>query len=196
TWRPSDSSGSPSLDSLLSRSSAANRLFIGASRSANGQIMPEQEVSGSSLQRGPRIYLFALKNEEASDRMYALDRMTGACMLPVAARKMKDFDLDKRIQDGRADFADGENIQLKAYVSGYIEQLLYDCPMNESQILIPQDQEGSVLTVDVPASGQLLRWLLAAGNNIVLQEPDKLRVIIKNQVSLLNDAYQQQTFEQ
>lgn len=141
------------------------------------------------LQRGPRIYLYALKNEETSDRMYALDRMISASMLPQPARALPGFDLDQRVRDGRADFANGEIICLKAQVRGYIEQLLYDCPLGDNQQLVPLEQGGSLLTVDIPASGQLLRWVLAGGENIVVHEPEIFRDVVVGQVRRLGESY-------
>jgi predicted DNA-binding transcriptional regulator YafY len=143
------------------------------------------------LQRGPRVYLYAMKNDETSDRMYALDRIAVAECLPVAARQMADFSLDQRIADGRADFANGEVIQLKAVVRGYIETLLYDCPFNDSQQLVPLDgeEEGALLTVELPSSGQLLRWILAGGENVTVLEPVSLRDVVLGQVNRISARY-------
>ena len=136
------------------------------------------------LQRGPRVYLYAMKNDEAGDRMYAVDRMVVAECLPIAARQMPDFSLDQRVADGRADFANGEVVQLKAIVRGYIEQLLYDCPFNDGQQLVPleDEEQGALLTVELPSSGQLLRWILAGGGNITVLEPPGFRDVVVGQV--------------
>ncbi len=135
------------------------------------------------MQRGPRVYLYAMKNDESSERMYALDRITRAECLPISARTKPDFDLDQCIHDGRADFANGEVIHFKAEVRGYIEQLVYDCPLNANQTLTPLDDgEGSLLTVQMPSSGQLLRWILAGGENITVLAPDGLREVVVGQV--------------
>lgn len=143
------------------------------------------------LQRGPRVYLYALKDDEEFDRMYAVDRIVNAKMLPLPVRVMPDFDLDLRVRDGRADFSNGEIIHLEALVRGYVEQLLYDCPLapDGKQTLIPQAEGGSLLRVEIPASGQLLRWLLAGGSNIVVQNPPELRDVIAGQVKQLQEFY-------
>lgn len=143
------------------------------------------------LQRGPRVYLYALKDDEECDRMYAVDRMVNASMLSLPARIMAGFDLDQRVRDGRADFANGEIIRLQALVRGYVEQLLYDCPLDDSQQLIPQADGGSLLIVEIPASGQLLRWVLAGGNNVVVQEPPEFRCVVAGQVRQLLELYSQ-----
>ena len=144
------------------------------------------------LQRGPRVYLYAMKNDETGDRMYAVDRMAVAECLPIAARQMPDFSLEQRVADGRADFANGEVIQLKAIVRGYIEQLLYDCPFNASQQLVPleDEEEGALLTVELPSSGQLLRWVLAGGENITVLEPASWQALVFDQAKRLMAQYQ------
>ncbi|BEV72992.1 hypothetical protein THUN1379_24740 [Paludibacterium sp. THUN1379] len=142
------------------------------------------------IQRGPRIYLYAMKNDEHGDRMYAVDRICSAECLPIAARSNPDFDLGLHIEQGRADFANGEMIQLKLEVRGYIEQLVYDCPLNGSQQLTAlEERDGSLLTVEIPSSGQLLRWILAGGENVTVLEPAKLREVVVEQVARMRNVY-------
>lgn len=95
------------------------------------------------------------------------------------------------MRDGRADFANGEIIQLKAHVRGYVEQLLYDCPRapDGKQTLVTQADGGSLLSMEILASGQFLRWLLAGGCNIVVQEPIGLRDVIAGQLKKLQHFY-------
>lgn len=143
------------------------------------------------IQRGPRVYLYAMKNDETSDRMYALDRIRSAECLPITARDKPDFDLDQHIEQGRADFANGEMIHLKLEVRGYVEQLVYDCPFNASQRIDPlEGRDGSLLTVDIPSSGQLLRWILAGGENITVLEPENLRAVVVGRVCRLAALYE------
>jgi len=143
------------------------------------------------MQRGPRIYLFALRDEEAEERLYAIDRIRDASLRSCAARKKADFDFKRHISEGRADFANGEYITLKAIVRGYVEDLVYDCPLHESQILKPliDSEQGSLLTVTMPSSGQLLRWVLACGCNIVVIEPSLLREIVVSQLNQSIKSY-------
>lgn len=143
------------------------------------------------MQRGPRIYLFALKNDESDERFYAIDRIRSAELLPTTARLKPDFDFKRHITEGRADFANGEYITLKAIVRGYVENLVYDCPLHESQKLEPlsNGEPGSLLTVTLPSSGQLLRWILACGCNITVIEPLELRDIVINQLNQSSESY-------
>jgi len=144
------------------------------------------------LQRGPRVYLYAMKNDETTDRMYALDRFFSAECLPDAARTLPDFDLDQRIANGRADFANGEMITLKVLVRGYIRQLVEDCPLVEGQLLeaLDEDRDAALLTVEIPSSGQLLRWVLAGGENITVLEPIEFRDVVAEQIRRVSARYQ------
>lgn len=96
------------------------------------------------LQRGPILYLYALKDAETTTKMFALHRMVSANLLQERARDDPNFDLDKRIHDGDADYGRGEKVELKLLVRGYIHQLLLDCPLSEDQqiVEIDGDDEG------------------------------------------------------
>jgi predicted DNA-binding transcriptional regulator YafY len=145
------------------------------------------------LQRGPRIYLYALKNDEAEPlRMYALHRFTKMAVNVVAARKAKDFDLQKLIDSGQADFGGGETIDVVLRARGYVTELLKDCPLNANQTFIDEDASGLVIRVSasVPATGQLFRWLLGCGDKIEVLEPPSLRQTIAAQSAKVAALYQ------
>lgn len=168
-------------------------------RSIDVSYIDRQEKSSTPIlhpqgimQRGPRIYLFALKNEETEERLYAIDRIRMASLRSAPARQKADFDFKRHIAEGRADFANGEYITLKAIVRGYVENLVYDCPLHESQTLEPlsNSEKGSLLTVTMPSSGQLLRWVLACGCNIVVIEPLLLKDIVVSQLNQSVENYE------
>lgn len=136
------------------------------------------------LQRGPQVYLFALKDEETEVRMYALHRFVKATATSIPARKAETFDLDQSIYNGQADFANGEQITLKALVRRDVATLLYECPLNDSQRLDAEPDGAefkALLTVNLPASGQLLRWVLGWGEQLKVLEPESLRCTIASQ---------------
>jgi len=146
------------------------------------------------VQRGPRIYLFALKADEVDPvRLYALHRMIGAAVGEVLAREADGFDLDAAIRDGIADFTNGERIRLELKARGYVADLLLDCALSDDQV-VEDEPEGSGFEIriaaTVPSSGQLFRWLMGCGDNVQVTAPvelsDKMLVQAKRIVSLYN----------
>lgn len=138
------------------------------------------------VQRGPIPYLFALKNDEdAPLRLYALHRIVRATSLTdVPVRAMPGFDLDQAIADGRADFGQGELIDLELRVRGYLTEVVRYCPLAAKQRQEDEPPESEFelrLWARVPSTGQLLRWLLGAGNNVEVIAPLDLRRIVAAQ---------------
>lgn len=136
------------------------------------------------LQRGPRIYLYALKNDEAEPlRMYALHRFTKMAVNEDTARQAKDFDLQKLIDSGQADFGGGEMIDVVLRARGYVAELLMDCPLSATQEFVDDAGSGFEIRVSasVPATGQLFRWLLGCGDKVEVLEPPPLRQMIAAQ---------------
>ena len=140
------------------------------------------------IQRGPLPYLFALKNDEDEPlRLYALHRMIRAQALEgQPARAAEDFDLDRAIAQGRADFGQGELIDLEIRVRGYLATLLSACPLTDEQELEDEPEDsGFTLRVKarLPSTGQLLRWLLGAGDNVQVVAPETLRKVVAAQAA-------------
>ncbi len=146
------------------------------------------------LQRGPLPYLFALKNDETDPvRLYALHRMIRARTLPsLPARAAVGFDLDQAIAQGRADFGSGQMIDLELRVRGYPATLLRVCPLTDDQV-ITEEPEGAAFTLRVrarlPATGQLLRWLLGLGANIEVLAPAEWRQVLADQAARMGALY-------
>lgn len=146
------------------------------------------------LQRGPMLYLYALKDDENLVKMFALHRMTSASLEPMALREQPDFDLDQRIHDGDADYGQGERIQLRLRVGGYMLGVLRDCPLSEDQLIVEDETEESdglaaVLTATVPSTGQLYRWLLGCGPHVEVLEPEGLRQVLRRSIAAMATRY-------
>lgn len=149
----------------------------GQGRSSQPTLHPQ-----GLLQRGPRLYLFALKDNETEPlRMYALHRITRSTVGTESARAVPGFDLQAEIDRGAADFSDGELIDLELRARGYVVELLRDCPLADGQ-RVEVEPKGSQfearITARLPASGQLLRWLLGCGDNVEVVSPSDLRHVV------------------
>jgi proteasome accessory factor B len=138
------------------------------------------------LQRGSRLYLYALKNDEPEVRTYALHRITSCAPGSGAARKAENFDLDAAIRSGDADFSDGTTIELVFRARGYVAMLLYDSFLSADQTIKDEDEDSDFqlrITATVLNTGSLLRWLLGCGDNIEVLEPRHLRKVIAAQTA-------------
>ncbi|MCG5526521.1 WYL domain-containing protein, partial [Ectothiorhodospira haloalkaliphila] len=160
---------------------------------ANGDRSKPTIHPQALIQRGPIPYLFALKEDEDDLRTYALHRMIKAEHLPdTPVREADDFDLDQAIAEGKIDFGDGPPIELKIRARGYIAELLRVCPLSDDQRIFDEPDD-SDFTVGIEAcvleNGQLLRWLLSAGENLEVVAPDELRHTVAEQARKMAGVY-------
>ena len=139
----------------------------------------------AALQRGPRCYIFALNDDDRQTVLtYALDRFTSAEIMNQPAHKAADFDLDQTINSGRPDCGQGEMVRLVMLVNGDVAELLRECPIHDDQRLeeAPADSDFEArLTVTVPRTQQLLRWLIGWGADIKVMEPQTIASAIASQ---------------
>lgn len=158
---------------------------------ATARIHPQALV-----QRGPIPYLFALKNDELDPvRLYALHRMIRAEVLTdTPAHQAEGFDLDQAIASGHVDFGHGTMIALELRVRGYLTDLLETCRLNTDQVVEdePEDSEFERrVSATVPSTGQLLRWLLGAGDNVEVLAPPELRKTVAVQAAKMVGVYRE-----
>ena len=77
-------------------------------------------------------------------------------------------------------------IDLEIRVRGYLATLLSACPLTDEQELADEPEDaGFTLRVKarLPSTGQLLRWLLGAGDNVEVVAPETLRRIVAAQAA-------------
>ena len=160
----------------------------GAGKQSRPELHPQ-----ALLQRGPRLYLFALKNDEAAPlRMYALPRFTSAKVGEGPGRRAEGFCLQEAIRKGQADFAGDGAVQLELRVRGYVADLLRDCRLSADQVIEeePDDSPFSArVRATVPETGQLLRWLLGCGANVEVLAPAKWREVVISQLDKMRSVY-------
>ncbi|HRQ56420.1 MAG TPA: WYL domain-containing protein [Azoarcus taiwanensis] len=164
-------------------------------RDAAGKRTRPQVHPQALVQRGPRIYLYALKGDEDQPvRQYALHRMIRAEVGARAARVASGFDIDDSIRSGVADFASGECVALCLRARGYVAGLLHDCALGPGQRIEDEAEDSDFeirVSVVVPNTGQLLRWLLGCGDKIEVIAPVELRRVVGAQAMKAAQLYMQ-----
>lgn len=172
---------------------ASSRTLTAMYRDRDGKVTSPTLHPQAFVQRGPRAYLYALKNDEPTPvRMYALHRFVSTSVGHEPAREAAGFDLDKAIRSGQVDFADGETVDLELLARGYVADLLRDCPLSPTQCIDDEPEEGEFevrINARVPATGQLLRWLLGCGDNIEILAPERLRNVVAAQAAKMAAQY-------
>lgn len=170
-----------------------SNVLIARYRDTAGKVTTPTLHPQAIVQRGPRVYLYALKNDEYDVRIYALQRFTRASVGEARARKAPHFALDHAIDSGFADFSEGAEITLTLRARGYVAELLHDCALSTDH-LIHDEPDDSPFDIRVVAtlrqSGKLLRWLLGCGDNIEVVEPLELRSVIAAQHGRASTLYQ------
>ena len=164
-------------------------------RNANGERSRPLLHPQAMVQRGPIPYLIALKNDEDGLRLYALHRFIRAEVDPATpAREAEGFDLDQAIAEGLVDFGQGTLIDLTIRVRGYLTSLLLACPLTDDQTTEeePEDSEFDLqVNARLPQTGQLLRWLLGAGDNLEVVAPLELRQVMIGQAGKMMQVYKE-----
>ncbi len=163
-------------------------------QSAGKDPAPARLHPQALVQRGPIPYLLALKNQEEEPvRFYALHRMRRTtALVDVRARQAEDFDLDVAMAEGVIDFGQGDWIDLELRVRGYLTELLTVCPLEPGQRW-KDEPDGAGFDIRVwatlPSTGQLLRWLLGAGDNVEVVAPAELRQAVAVQAAKVAGIY-------
>lgn len=179
------------LADVLEALARAQTLLIGY-RDAAGKVTRPVIHPQALLQRGPRLYLFALKNDETDVRMYALHRITSSALGETPARQKEGFDLAREVHSGSADFGAGQTIDLVLRARGYIADLLRECALSANQRIEDEEEESDFdlrVSATVPATGQLLRWLLGFGDKVEVLEPKELRAVVAGQLAKASGIY-------
>lgn len=91
------------------------------------------------------------------------------------------FDVDEAICAGVADFSGGEFVALRLRAREYVAELLHDCALGPDQRIedepVGSDFEVRV-SVIVPNTGPLLRWLLGCGDKVEVIAPADLLAVV------------------
>ena len=164
---------------MLEALTRAQTLVIGYRDAADKLTRPVIHPQ-ALLQRGPRVYLFAMKNDEALVRMYALHRITSSALGSEPARQAADFDLDREIHNGNADFGDGTLIGVVLRARGYVASLLRECRLSADQRIEDEDEDSDF-------------ELLGCGDKVQVIEPAELRTVMAAQTAKAARLYAQRS---
>lgn len=140
------------------------------------------------IQRGPITYLVATAFDYDDLRLYAVHRIKAASVGDLAARTAAGFSLDAYLAEGRAHFANGNEITLRAQVSDEMANLLRETPISIDQALHPEGKT-KLLTATVVDSWQLRWWLLSQGGEITVIDPPDLRAAMKEMITSAMNNY-------
>jgi proteasome accessory factor B len=180
------------LAAVLEALSLSSTLRV-SYRDAKGKLSQPLLHPQGLLQRGPRVYLYALKEGEPETvRMYALHRMIRAEVGAEPAYQAAGFELQRHIDSGHADFGTGQVVDLKLRARGYVADLLRDCALNETQRIDDEAEDAPfevVVHATLPATGQLLRWLLGCGDKVEVLGPEDLRRVMAVQAAKMAGLY-------
>ena len=150
---------------------------------ATEQILHPQAL----IQRGPITYVVAPAFDYDDLRLYGVHRIKAASVGDLAARTATGFSLDAYLAEGRAHFANGNEITLCALVSDELANLLSETSISMDQTLTTEGNSNH-LTATVVDSWQLRWWLLSHGAAVTVLGPQSLRSAIKDAIS---EAYKQ-----
>ena len=173
------------LGDVLEALALSRTLVIGYRDAADKVTRPVIHPQ-ALLQRGPRVYLVALKGEETQVRMYALHRITACRIEDTPARQAEGFDLEREIQRGNADFGNGTWVHLVLRARGYVAGLLRECSLSTDQRIEDEETDSDFelrVSATVPETGQLLRWLLGCGDKVEVLAPATLRAVLAAQAA-------------
>ncbi len=126
--------------------------------------------------RGAVPYLIATTFNYTDIRLYALHRMHEAKVLDRRAKRPRDFDLDRYIQEGGTQLQRSVNkpVNLKLRVTPELARILEETPLASNQ-MITDDGERPTVQARVVDTWQLHWWLLSQGASVEVLAPRALR---------------------
>lgn len=137
------------------------------------------------------IYLVCTLREYSDVKQLVLSRMRSAQILEKPARESENFDIDRYISHGAFGFPLelGRTITLVADFRRTVANGFLERPLDVSQITEDIGENTVRLTVTVPDTAELRRWLLGFGAQAVVLSPATLRDEMKKLISEMHHRY-------
>ncbi|MEH6544372.1 MAG: WYL domain-containing protein [Porticoccaceae bacterium] len=129
----------------------------------------------SLIFRGTVTYLVCTLNAHQDIRLLSLHRFVEALPTAEPINIPSNYDLDRYMQEGHADFLLGDYIELKMRVDEEVAIHLREALLDQYQKLELQENGQSLVTARVRDTGQLRWWLLGFAQQIEILEPAALR---------------------
>ena len=122
--------------------------------------------------------------------MDTLHRMRVAVVMDTPSTTPNGFYLDDYIASGELNFAVGDTIDLKAWISKDMAIHLQERPLHSNQLISESDDERILLNVTVQDTNELRWWLLGFGDQVEVVAPEDLRSDFHAIANKMAKAYQ------
>jgi len=137
------------------------------------------------------IYLVASLFDWDNPMLFALHRMSGVVLLGDAARNLKDFDLDRYINEEHAfEIPAGATLRIELRLAAWLARHLGESRLSKDQTIAPiRGSDQFRLVATVADTAQLHWWLRGLGPDVEILKPAALRRKIKADVAELASMY-------
>jgi predicted DNA-binding transcriptional regulator YafY len=125
--------------------------------------------------RGSLCYLVASAFDYDDILQLALHRTDMAEVLDAPARRPRGFSLHQFVADGSFDYPIGPRIRLSALFDAAVAYHLTECRLSDDQQVAPAGDGRMRVTATVHDTRQLRWWLLAFGDQVLVERPAALR---------------------
>lgn len=199
-WHTKIRSVSPSLPMLAPKIPEAVRETVMQALLNEKQVDVRYQKPGTDNARALRLhplgliqrdrvdYLIATADDSGHVNQYALHRILKAGDTDIKAIVPAEFNLDVFINDGRAQFGQGDQIRLEARIQPWLAHILGETRLSHDQRISSLDDGTHLLTATVNDSWQLHWWILSLGAGLEVLAPEDLRRSIRKQ---LKQAFRQ-----
>jgi predicted DNA-binding transcriptional regulator YafY len=160
-------------------------------RTATGEEPPQERLVHplGIVLRNQVYYLVATLFDYTNEVQLALHRMDSAELLHEPANRPNNFNLKTYVAKGNFAYPVGDWIQLKVLFDRAIAVHLGESPLSEDQKIHPLGEQTVRLTATVQDTQQLRWWLLAFGNQVVVEAPTALRNEFRQIAKSLAERY-------
>jgi predicted DNA-binding transcriptional regulator YafY len=142
------------------------------------------------IYRGMLSYLVCTIGDYVDPRVLALHRVTSARILDEAAIEPKGFDLEAYAQSGVLGFMDNGPINLELRMQAPAAEHLRETPLSEDQVITDDGLKGWVrVSATVHDTSQLMWWLLAFGDQVVVISPCGLGLSLRDTAKAMASLY-------